>query len=199
MKLIIVNLLVIHNLKHLRTCSMLLISAIIFSLSGYAQAGKNTWSFSSGKDYCRLKTTVHVSQKKNSMRKPISFSIIYAGEFDSSDACVNSIFVQNEITTIVSTSSYRKFNKGTHALFQSQSLINEQAPLLQPEHQCKVGGYYAPDYRMNNLLLSALSEKEDIRLTTNFQRYGELTGLIHIDGFDSAYEKMLNCMDDLQN
>lgn len=199
MKLIIVNLLVKHNLKHLRTCSMLLTSAIIFSLSGYAQADKDAWSFSSGKNYCKLKTTVFSSQRKPYTRKPVTLTIYYASKFHPSDTCSNSIFVQNSISTMISTSSYRKFSEGTHALFQSESLLNEQAPLLQPEHQCKVGGYYTPDYRVNTLLLSALIEKEDIRLTTSFQRYGELTGLIHINGFDSAYEKMLSCMDDLQN
>jgi hypothetical protein len=106
---------------------------------------------------------------------------------------------QNALTAMVFVSPSDQIRDDTHALLQSDSLWNEQIPVHHFSEQCGIKGSYFLDFRVSDLLLSALLAEEEIRITTHHEKGGPLTGLVPTKGFDTAYPRLMNCIEAMQD
>ena len=82
----------------------------------------------------------------------------------------------------------------THATLQSSSLNEELAPVHYQGSDCSIGTIYTWDHRATGLLLEALENAEDIRLTAHLREYGILEGRVYGYGFSDAYARLKSCI-----
>ncbi len=181
----------------LTSSSLLLLPTIFLTFPGYVKGDTNAWKFDSGKRYCHIYTAVKSDQIKTYVRGSVTLDIYYINLPDIKNSC-GELIENNTLASMVTASSYKPFQEGSHALFQSNSLWNEQVPILQYGDQCKFRPYLL-DSRVSNLLLTALSTDEDIRLTTYLQSSGMMVGSVRTDGFNEAYVKLVDCIDALSS
>lgn len=183
--------------SRIKTCSnLLLLSAVFFSLPGYAKDTTSAWHFDSGEDHCMLSTAVNSYNFKNYVSASAALFLYYVNQPVVTDNCEEMI-EQNVVSAIIFSGGANKIQTGTHAQLQSKNLLNEQAPVLQFNPACTSRHAYSLDYRVTDLLLTDLLAGENIWLTTYLEKYGSMVGLVRTDGFEAAYEKLVACIDRL--
>jgi len=179
-----------------KTCTtLLLLSAMTFSLPGFAKSVTSAWKLESEEGYCLISTSVQSNKSQLYVLSSVNLWLYYADEPVQSDNC--DAFELHAITGMISSRHSEGIQVGTHALLQSNSLLNEQIPALQFSPGCKTTQVYSLDYRVTNLLLTALLAKENIRLTAYLDKSGAMTGPIRTNGFEAAYEKLEDCIEQL--
>lgn len=179
------------------TCTtLLLLSTMAFSLPGFAKNGTSAWQFGSESGFCHISTTVQSNENRfYGFLSSINLWLYYSDQPDLTDNC--DALEQHTISGIITTWGSERFRVGTHALLQSNSLLNEQIPAREFSPGCKTTQVYSIDYRVTNLLVSALLAKENIRLTAYLDKSGAMTSPVHTDGFEAAYEKLVSCIERL--
>lgn len=187
------------NLTKLKISLPIVITSILINTPGHANNIPGYWIFSSDTKYCKLKTDMLLDTGDASSKKTVTITMLYLNHFQNALQCGNTLLPSNEFIVRVSPRFNGVFNAGSHATFQSETLLNEQATLIEPGPQCNLISNYAPDYRVTNLLISALKNKEKIKLSTDLKSYGQMTGVIPIDDFEVNHNKFTECINNLQN
>jgi hypothetical protein len=173
-----------------------LLAAAGLLLSGYVQA-KDPWNFESGDRYCEIETLVKPDNNNVYEPKAITLTIIYMKPSATAHQCEDAL-EHNSVIALVTTQQYTSFLEGSHAMLQSDGLLNEQVPMVYYGNRCIIKSSYTLDYRVSNLLITELFSQEDIRLTTHLESSGSITGSVSTDGFDSVFQKFTECVDALE-
>lgn len=162
-----------------------------------ADHNDNLWKLEKGNTYCLLMTNLQTGQTKYATSTNVAIGFYYLNEPVLTSTCHES-FEQNSISTLIADTSDKPVT-GSHALLQSDSLMNELVTITDLNQSCSVKHGYTTDFRVTQLLIDALLNEEIINLTTHHERSGTETGIVPTKGFTTAYQKLLDCIESIEN
>ncbi|VAW76790.1 hypothetical protein MNBD_GAMMA15-66 [hydrothermal vent metagenome] len=174
--------------------NLLILSALLFSPSGYAKNKTGAWQFESADGFCTVSTAVGSDDNPFYVTASVGLTFYYFSKPVITDHCTE-VLEQNAVSVLIYSKLRGGIQTGTHVLLQSKNLFNEQATALKFYHSCDGREAYTLDYRVTDLLLTDLLARENIRLTVNLENYGAMVGQIRTNGFEAAYEKLAECID----